>query len=140
MTLSVSLALQWHWIPLFLHHAGVICARYQFAPCLFGLSLVLHLYGFLHLLFKKNPLWSPISISHMHFMHLFKTFIYENLYTKPHVTVMCTGPVCPVFDQTCLLVKKNQKQKQKKKERNMEGKKSKLNYSYFWKVIHIQSI
>lgn len=65
----------------------------------------------------------------MHFMHLFKTLIYENLYTKSPVTVMCTGPVCPVFDHTCLLVKKTKNKTTKnktKKETNMEGRKIKL--------------
>lgn len=88
----------------------------------------------LHLLFKKNLLcFVSESFTHkrvpsliLHFMHLL-TLIYEFIYQPlPPVTVMCTGPVCPVLNQTCLLVKKH--------KRNM--KKAKLNYSYFWKVIY----
>lgn len=87
-----------------------------------------------------GPLSSFRNVSHyctlcIYLKHWFLRVYIPNPPSPPTlVTVMCTGPVCPVFDKTCLLVKKKKKKKKKMKKKEKTNEKSKLNYSYFLKT------
>lgn len=73
-----------------------------------------------------GPLSSFRNVSHyctlcIYLKHWFLRVYIPNPPSPPTlVTVMCTGPVCPVFDKTCLLVKKKRRRRRRKKKRQMK--------------------
>lgn len=75
-----------------------------------------------------GPLSSFRNVSHyctlcIYLKHWFLRVYIPNPPSPPTlVTVMCTGPVCPVFDKTCLLVKKKKKKRRRRKKKRQMKK------------------